>query len=160
MLTLIKAASFARLDAHNADTFVEALYAQNVAFDADRFEASALIATVARATPAQIARNWAMIAASAGETPAYYPQVRWPHVEGLFGALGADRLAAIARAFAAAPYDLRAGWPDLTLWRTSEVRFVEVKVPGDQLHANQSRLISTILKPLGYGVSLAEIGVA
>jgi hypothetical protein len=157
ILTLLKAASFERLDPRNANTFVEALYAQNVAFEVDRFEASALLHAVARATPDQVARNWAIIAATAGETPAYYPRVRWEHVEGLLIALGVERLAGIARAFAAAPYDLRAGWPDLTLWRGREVRFVEVKGPGDQLHASQLRLISTVLKPLGYAVAIAEV---
>lgn len=156
MLTLIKAASFARLQSRNADTFIEALYAQNVAFDEDRFTRGALIDACGRATTAQLSRNWALIAATAGETPAFYPQVRWHHVSGLFDALGTERLAAIARLFADAPYDLRAGWPDLTLWRDREVRFVEVKAPSDSMHASQTRLITTILKPLGYQVTLAE----
>ena len=156
MLTLIKAASFARLQSRNADTFIEALYAQNVAFDEDRFTCGALINACGRATATQISRNWALIAATAGETPAFYPQVRWHHVSGLFDALGTERLAAIARLFADAPYDLRAGWPDLTLWRDREVRFVEVKAPSDSMHASQTRLIATILKPLAYQVTLAE----
>lgn len=156
MLTLIKAASFARLQSRNADTFIEALYAQNVAFDEDRFTRGALINACGRATATQLSRNWALIAATAGETPAFYPQVRWHHVSGLFDALGNERLAAIARLFADAPYDLRAGWPDLTLWRDREVRFVEVKAPSDSMHASQTRLIATILKPLGYQVTLAE----
>lgn len=156
MLTLIKAASFARLQPRNADTYIEALYAQNVAFDEDRFTRGALIDACGRATTAQISRNWALIAATAGETPAFYPRVRWHHVSGLFDALGTERLAAIARLFANAPYDLRAGWPDLTLWRDREVRFVEVKAPSDSMHASQTRLITTILKPLGYQVTLAE----
>ena len=156
MLTLIKAASFARLQPRNADTYIEALYAQNVAFDEDRFTRGALIDACGRATTAQISRNWALIAATAGQTPAFYPRVRWHHVSGLFDALGTERLAAIARLFADAPYDLRAGWPDLTLWRDREVRFVEVKAPSDSMHASQTRLITTILKPLGYQVTLAE----
>ncbi|WIA56685.1 VRR-NUC domain-containing protein [Sphingobium sp. WTD-1] len=157
MLTLIKAASFARLQPRNADTYIEALYAQNVAFDEDRFSRGALIDACGRATTAQLSRNWAMIAATAGETPAFYPRVRWDHVSGLFDALGTERLAAIARLFADAPYDLRAGWPDLTLWRDREVRFAEIKAPSDSMHASQTRLITTILKPLGYQVTLAEV---
>lgn len=157
MLTLIKAASFARLQPRNADTFIEALYAENVAFDEDRFTRDALINACRRATTAQISRNWALIAATAGETPAFYPRVRRHHVSGLFDALGTERLAAIARLFAEAPYDLRAGWPDLTIWRDREVRFVEVKTPSDSMHASQTRLITTILKPLGYRVTLAEV---
>jgi hypothetical protein len=157
MLTLIKAASFSRLQPRNADTFIEALYTQNVAFDEDRFTRSALIDACERATTAQLSRNWALIAATAGKTPAFYPRVHWHHVSGLFEALGTERLAAIARLFANAPYDLRAGWPDLTLWRNREVRFVEIKAPSDSMHASQTRLITTILKPLGYQVTLTEV---
>ncbi len=93
ILTLIKAASFEALDARNSDTFVEALYAQNVAFDQDRFAPERLIATVSNATRRQIERNWKVIAASVGNSPAYYPNVREHHVTSLFDALGPDRLA-------------------------------------------------------------------
>ena len=157
ILTLIKAASFEALDVRNSDTFVEALYAQNVAFDQDRFSPERLIATVSNATRRQIERNWKVIAASAGNSPAYYPSVREHHVTGLFDALGPDRLAEIATVFATAPYDLRAGWPDLTLWQDSKVKFVEVKGPSDSFHASQARLISKLLLPLGFEVGLAEV---
>lgn len=158
VLTLIKAASFLQLSARHADTFIEALYAQNVAFPADRFEHGALLQSVSGASRAQIERNWKTIAATAGDTPAFYPTVREEHVLGLFDQLGPQRLREIAERFAAAPYDLRAGWPDLTLWRDGEeVRFVEVKAPGDSMHASQTRLISTILVPLGFKVGIAEI---
>ena len=157
ILTLIKAASFDMLDARNSDTFVEALYAQNVAFEQDRFAKEHLISTVANATRRQIERNWKVIAASAGNSPAYYPNVREHHVTGLFDALGPGRLAEIATVFATAPYDLRAGWPDLTLWQDGKVKFVEVKGPSDSFHASQARLISKLLLPLGFNVSLAEV---
>jgi tetratricopeptide (TPR) repeat protein len=157
ILTLIKAASFDLLDARNSDTFVEALYAQNVAFEQDRFATEQLISTVAKATRRQIERNWKVLAASAGNSPAYYPTVREHHVTGLFEALGPGRLAEIATVFATAPYDLRAGWPDLTLWQNDKVKFVEVKGPGDSFHASQARLISKLLLPLGFNVSLAEV---
>lgn len=95
--------------------------------------------------------------ASFDHASAFYPMVHWEHVEGLFKVLGRDRLAAIATIFATAPYDLRAGWPDLTLWCEDEFRFVEVKAPSDQMHASQARLISTLLRPLDFEVTLAEI---
>lgn len=157
ILTLIKATSFEALDVRNSDTFVEALYAQNVAFDQDRFSPERLIATVSNATRRQIERNWKVIAASAGNSPAYYPNVREHHVISLFDALGPDRLAEIAAVFATAPYDLRAGWPDLTLWQDGKVKFVEVKGPSDSFHASQARLISKLLLPLGFEVGLAEV---
>lgn len=157
MLTLIKAASFDPLPPRHSDTFVEALYAQNVSFPEDRFDRDQLLESISRATRKQVERNWAIIAATAGETPAFYPGVRRDHVLGLFDCLGTTRLREIAKLFAEAPYDLRAGWPDLTLWRDGEIRFVEVKAPGDSMHASQARLISTILVPLGFRVGIAEI---
>ncbi len=157
ILTLIKAASFPRLDPRHADTFVEALYAQNVAFAQDKFTKDQLLASVSRATRPQIEANWKIISASAGNTPAFYPNVRAEHVFGLFEALGSDRLAEIANVFATAPYDLRSGWPDLTLWKGKSVRFVEVKAPSDSFHASQARLISKLLLPLGFDVGLGEV---
>ena len=157
ILTLIKAASFARLDPRHADTFIEALYAQNVAFDEDRFEPEHLLESVEKATTDQIERNWEVIAKTAQISPAFYPAVRKDHVLELFEQLGSKRLADIAQVFATAPYDLRAGWPDLTLWRDGVVRFVEVKAPGDSMHAKQARLISTIPVPLGFDVCLAQV---
>jgi hypothetical protein len=158
ILTLIKAASFAKLATRNADTFIEALYHQNVAFEEDRFEPQEMVGSVRRATRAQLATNWEVISATAGTTPAFYPKVTWSHVEGLFEALGNERLAEIVTIFATAPYDLRAGWPDLTLWRDGQIVFAEVKSPTDQMHASQSRLISTVLVPLGFDTVLVEVG--
>lgn len=157
ILTLIKAASFTALPVRHADTFIEALYAKNVAFPEDRFEHGELLAAIEQASPEQIERNWAVIAASVGDTPRFYPRVHRDHVVGLFNCLGGSRLRPIAELFATASYDLRAGWPDLTLWRDDEVRFVEVKAPGDSMHASQARLISTVLVPLGLRVGLAEV---
>ena len=157
ILTVIKAASFARLAERNADTYIEALYAQNVAFDEDRYAIGDLLASVRRADIGQLRRNWALISKRSGETPAFYPGVWWDGVEGLFKALGNERLAAIADRFSSAPYDLRAGWPDLTLWRADEVRFVEVKGPSDSIHASQARLVRDLLNPLAHHVTLAEI---
>jgi hypothetical protein len=160
ILTLIKAASFKALPVRHADTFIEALYAKNVAFPEDRFEHGELLAAIEQATPEQIERNWAVIAASAGDTPRFYPRVQRDHVVGLFNCLGGPGLRPIAELFATAAYDLRAGWPDLTIWRDNEVRFVEVKAPGDSMHASQARLISTVLVPLGLRVGLAEVRAA
>lgn len=105
----------------------------------------------------QIERNWKIITASARHSPAYYPNVREHHVTSLFDALGPDRLAEISTVFATAPYDLRAGWPNLTLWQDGKVKFVKVKGPSDSFHASQARLISKLLLPLGFEVGLAEV---
>lgn len=157
ILTLLKAASFTRLAERHADTFVEALYAQNVAFEEDRFNPATLISDVARSDIARIEANWKVISAAAQTTPRFYPRVERDHVLGLFEALGPQRLAAIADIFATAPYDLRSGWPDLTLWCGRNIRFVEVKAPSDSLQAKQVRLVSRVLLPLGFETALAEV---
>jgi hypothetical protein len=123
-------------------------------------EVATLVANVANADMPRIMRNWEIIRATAGDSPAYYPAVRREHVVGLFQSLGAARLADIARLFATAPYDLRAGWPDLTIWRGDAVRFAEVKSPGDSLQPSQARLVSALLVPLGFDTVLAEVSVA
>jgi tetratricopeptide (TPR) repeat protein len=76
ILTLIKAASFNPLPQRHADTFIEALYAQNVAFPKDRFDHGQLLGTLGTASRRQVESNWAIIAATAGHSPAYYPAVR------------------------------------------------------------------------------------
>lgn len=157
ILTLIKAASFPILAERNADTFIEALYAQNVAFEEDRFATATLVQNIRNSTLTQLETNWRLISRTAGETPAFYPAVRWWQVAALYDVLGPDRLAEIAEVFATAAYDFRAGWPDLTLWRGGNVRFVEVKSPSDQMHASQARLITGLLNPLGFSVTLAEV---
>jgi hypothetical protein len=156
ILTLIKAASFERLADRHADTFVEALYHQNAAWP-EQFDTRALVMAVAASDKSRIARNWALISRTAGHSPAFYPRVGWNHVEQLYMALGPARLAEIAEVFATASYDLRAGWPDLTLWRGTDLCFVEVKSPTDQMHASQAKLISTLLVPLGFDTVLAEV---
>lgn len=157
ILTVIKAASFRPLQQRHADTFIEALYAQNVSFAEDRFDIDALLSTCAWADQAQLEKNWQLISATTQISPAFYATVRREHVRDLFNALGAERLTEIARLFSSVPYELRSGWPDLTLWRGQEVRFVEVKGPGDSMHATQARLISAILAPLTLDIALAEV---
>jgi hypothetical protein len=157
MLTLLKAASFERLPARHADHFVEGLYTPSTSPLIEWFDPNDLVRAVPGVTEARLRRNWDVISATTRDSPAYYPRVRWEHVLGLFEVLGAERLGRIAEVFATAPYDFRAGWPDLTLWRGGDLRFVEVKSPTDQMHASQARLITTLLLPLGFDVALAEV---
>jgi hypothetical protein len=57
------------------------------------------------------------------------------------------------------PYDFRAGWPDLTIARENELRFVEVKTT-DKLHSSQKNTITEVLKPWGASVSVLQIKAA
>ena len=152
ILTLIKAASFPRLPERLRDVYIEAIYAQNVAFEEDRFEPAWLLSNVLDATTESIGAAFRVMASS--PTPLPFPTVKCDGILGLFRALGPHRLHAIAEIFAQAPYDLRAGWPDLTLWRRDTVAFREVKGPGDTLRPTQERLIRRLLQPLGYDIQI------
>jgi len=156
-LTLIKAASIRRLPKSYASAFVEGLYYHPAAEGLPT--PSEMLANVKSVTAEDIRRTYAVIAVRNGG-PEYYPSVTLTKVLGLFSVLGAERLEAIATIFAQAPYDLRAGWPDLTLWRGDQLIFREVKGPGDRLHASQKRLVQTILKPLGYDVGITDVIVS
>ena len=48
------------------------------------------------------------------------------------------------------------GWPDLTLWNDSSLRFIEVK-GTDKLHRNQAYWIRNIAKPLGYDYRVVKV---
>jgi hypothetical protein len=87
----------------------------------------------------------------------FFPTLTLKKMLGLYTALGNERLYAIAKLFSEDPYTQRSGWPDLTLWRSQQVVFKEVKAPGDQLQGSQKRIIKTILQPLGYDVELIEV---
>ena len=105
----------------------------------------------------RIAANFLAMTSPPSLTLVYFPTLTLSKMLGLYAALGNERLHAIARLFAKDPYTQRSGWPDLTLWRGQDVVFKEVKAPGDELQGTQERIITTILRPLGYDVELVEI---
>ena len=76
-----------------------------------------------------------------------YPGLNSDIIIGIWKALGPDKLGQIANIFIENPYDYRAGWPDLTLFKGSEFLLVEVKT-SDKLKKSQLTLISKIIKPL------------
>lgn len=70
---------------------------------------------------------------------------------------GHDLLHRIASTFARDPYEYRRGWPDLTVWKDGQLRFVEVKAPGDVLGKSQKTIAATFGAPLGLDFSLAAV---
>jgi hypothetical protein len=65
-----------------------------------------------------------------------YPGLSTKIMSALFTAIGAERLAQITKAVMENPYLYRAGWPDLTMARGSEMLWVEIKTT-DRLHLSQ-----------------------
>lgn len=173
LLNLIKAMSFPSIPARNRSTYVEAIYAQNVAFAEDRFSVERLLAQVARADKPTVEKNFDLMASRDTLTVQYegftstsstsmldfFPGLeRWMFAE-LLDVAGNRLLHEIASKFSEAPYDYRRGWPDITMWKNGELRFVEVKAPGDKLHESQRTIIGTFAKPLGLKFSLVGVQV-
>jgi hypothetical protein len=157
ILSLIKAASLPEIKGRSRDIFVEALYAQNVCFEEDKFTKAWLLENILMADAVRIESNFQSMTSPPAQVLRFYPTVTLSKILGLYSALGNERLHAIARIFAQDPYTQRSGWPDLTLWRGQDVVFKEVKAPGDKLQGSQERIITSILRPLGYDVELVEI---
>ncbi|WP_342051347.1 MULTISPECIES: VRR-NUC domain-containing protein [unclassified Cupriavidus] len=172
ILNLIKAASFHDLPLRSRATYVEAIYSQNVAFAKDRFDTADLLAAVEKADAERIKRNFSVLTST---TPAVveedgmvlssrttsmldlFPGLEAWMFDELFALAGVGLLHRIASIFATNPYEYRRGWPDLTIWRGNEIRFVEIKAPGDKVQASQRRLITELGQPAGLDFWIAEV---
>ncbi len=174
ILNLIKAMSIKKVAPRHRSVFVEAIYAQNVAFEEDRFSPEALLAALSQADRKQVASNYDMLASKksypirngilSGNCSSsmldYFPELeRWMFVE-LYALAGNKLLHSIAAKFMEDPYEYRRGWPDITMWKDDEIRFVEVKTPGDNMRTSQKIIINEFVKPLGLNYWLAEIQMA
>jgi hypothetical protein len=82
-----------------------------------------------------------------------YPGLTREVVEGLYRAIGIEKLAAILWVLLEEPYLYRKGWPDLTLFGNGTVRFVEIK-QKDTLHASQITTISAMREATGLDFSV------
>ena len=162
ILNLIKAMSFKKIPLRHRSTFIEALYAQNVAFEEDRYDTQVLLKNVVSASSRQVARNYDRMAGrelfSIGSgSVIFFPGLKRLHFLGLLKALGNDAIFRIAEIFATDPYKYRKGWPDLTIWQGNNVAFKEIKAPGDTLRRSQRVIIKEILLPLNFNVSIVDV---
>jgi hypothetical protein len=162
--------SFPEIAPMHRATYTEAIYAQNM-LPEDRRPLPWLLTNLLEADSRRVSRNFRIMASrgvltyhlgcvTVTENTSmldFFPGLEeWMFLE-LHEVLGNQRLYEIASRFGQDPYTYRAGWPDLTIWRNGEVRFVEVKGPGDRVHASQRRLLSGVLQPLGLSVTLLEV---
>ena len=174
ILNLIKAMSFPKIDFGNRSTFIEALYAQNIAFENDRFKVDWLLSNVQKATAAQVKNNFEVMSSSKVHTIDYgsfsstsstsmldfFPGLKLSMFLELLEALGKNKIFEIAKIFSIDPYEYRKGWPDLTIWRNGIVMFLEVKSPGDSLRQSQKKIIRTFIKPLKLNFALIDVNVS
>lgn len=175
LLNLIKCMSFPTLPERHRLSYIEAIYAQNIAFKEDRVPAPQLLRALQHATPEQVKRNFTSMLPPPppgplrrllGSTPMprasvldHFPGLEtWMLLE-LFEVAGRDLLLRIASLFASNPYEYRKGWPDITMWKNGTLRFVEVKAPGDVLGKSQRTIASTFAVPLELDFSVAAVTV-
>jgi hypothetical protein len=114
-----------------------------------------IVEEITSATEATIRQNFREVS----QVPRYstlYPAISEDGLIAIWYALTPAGLARLAQAFTVAPYDRRAGWPDLTIANGAEVRFVEIKTT-DRFHASQKQTIEEMLLPCGASVSAMQI---
>jgi hypothetical protein len=186
LLSLIKAASFTVLPATLHSRYVESIYSNNPRFidvrehnvklgidpetspsplveafnrvrEAEIVSPPDRIANILTASEHRISSNFRIMTGPGSNTLSFFPTLTLDNMLGLYAALGNQRLSQIAEIFGMAPYMLRSGWPDLTLWRGSEVAFKEIKAPVDRHRSNQIQTIEMVLLPLGFDVELVRV---
>jgi hypothetical protein len=114
--------------------------------------------TVRNISPDALARNVNELATST-TLASFFPRVKQAFMLKLFEHLGRDKLADILLAFSAAPYDYRAGWPDLIVIRDGTMKLVEVKT-SDKLLDSQLRFARGIGTPMGFDCGVVRLKVA
>lgn len=86
----------------------------------------------------------------------FYPEMDSRGMTAIWKAMGNETAVKIAEIFMQDPYGFRAGWPDLTLAKRGELRFIEVKT-SDKIHASQRDTIRELLLPIGEKVSVVKL---
>jgi hypothetical protein len=76
-----------------------------------------------------------------------YPGLTSNAAEKFYDIVGKTSIENVAKEFSRDPYQYRNGWPDLTLMKTSQIEFIEVKT-NDKLHRNQFITIQAMRKLL------------
>ena len=186
ILNLIKATSFKTLSLRHRSIFIEAIYAQNVAFKEDYFLVDDLLQNILSSNKDQVERNFELMVdgsdyhhtitalpyigkgsdniegttINVNESSCvldYFPYLTKDLVMGLYNTIGTKTLYDIANIFSKSPYEYRKGWPDITIWKGEELRFIEIKSPNDRIRKSQSKVIQDVLKPLGLNVTIIDI---
>jgi len=114
-----------------------------------------IVDTVRNISPDALERNVNELTKSS-ILASFFPRVKATFMLELFGHLGRDKLADILMAFSAAPYDYRAGWPDLIVIESGTMSLVEVKT-SDKLLDSQLRFAIGIASPMGFACEVVRL---
>lgn len=157
MLLLMKAAALETLAKRNSfndrsDAVIRYLEAQLTILAEHIAE---IVETVRSISPDALARNLFELA----ESPtlrSFFPRVKPEFMLELYEQMGNEKLADLLLAFSVAPYEYRAGWPDLILLKNGAMKFVEVKT-SDKLLDTQMRFAKGIGKPMGFDCGVVRL---
>ncbi len=157
VLLLMKAAALETLAARNS--FGDRVDAVNRYLEAQMTilaeHTSEIVDTVRSISPDALARNVNELSKSS-RLAAFFPRVKEAFMLELFDHLGSDKLADILLAFSAAPYEYRAGWPDLIVIQSGAMKLVEVKT-SDKLLDSQLRFAGGIASPMGFDCGVVRL---
>lgn len=157
VLLLMKAAALETLAARN--TFGDRADAVNRYLEAQMTilaeYTSQIVDTVRSISPDALARNVNELSRSS-TLASFFPRVKEAFMLELFDHLGRDKLADILLTFSAAPYDYRAGWPDLIVIQGGAMKLVEVKT-NDKLLDSQLRFAKGIASPMGFDCGVVRL---
>lgn len=117
--------------------------------------ADEIVSSIKKTTPSDFSKNIREIL-SQPFIRREYPELSLDICEAIYAAIDTDKLISLARRFSNCSYNYRAGWPDLTLIKGKEVRFVEVKT-SDKLHKSQLFTIAMLMDVLPYKISVLRI---
>lgn len=117
-----------------------------------------IVETVRTISPDALARNVNELATNS-TLKSFFPRVKENFMLQLFEHLGRNKLADILLAFSTAPYDYRAGWPDLIVIKDGAMKLVEVKT-SDKLLDSQLRFARGIGIPMGFDCGVVRLRVA
>lgn len=114
-----------------------------------------LIDCAAKITDAEFQSNIAEICANPFINKSY-PRVRHDFLSMLAETIPVDLRIRLLQTYMLKPYDYRAGWPDLTVFRNGGISFIEVKTT-DRLHESQLRFATEVATPLGLECQVVQV---
>jgi VRR-NUC domain len=121
-------------------------------------ESAEIVRAVIAADKDTVARNTARIFEAGFVHRAFNNDVRQDACLGIWQALVATgTLEQTTIKLTSNPYDYRAGWPDLTLYREDQLLLVEVKTAGDKFHESQLRILQDFIIPLSIPFNVAKV---
>lgn len=157
VLLLLKAAALealAKLNTFNdrEDAIVRYLEAQMTILKGHTDE---IVDTVLAITPNRLECNVRELVGNI-QIRRFFPRVRADFMLDLYNQMNNEMLASILKAFSVAPYDYRAGWPDLIVLNDESINFVEVKT-SDRLLDTQLRFANGIGNPMRFDCGVVRL---